>query len=82
MLLPVKRGLLWLARWTGSVENGPTTLMMTVTILVMFGSAFCTDAIGMYGILMRRLVLIPLARCTCYIWRVSCFLTVGCRTDH
>lgn len=42
--------LLWLARQTGSIENGPTMLFMTITILVMFGSAFFTDVIGVHAI--------------------------------
>ena len=36
----------WLARRTGSIENGPTITFMTITIFVMFGSAFFTDIIG------------------------------------
>lgn len=42
--------LLWLARQTGSIQNGPTMLFMTITILVMFGSAFFTDVIGVHAI--------------------------------
>lgn len=45
-----KPALLWLARQTGSIENGPTMLFMTITILVMFGSAFFTDVIGVHAI--------------------------------
>lgn len=33
ILFPVKRAFLWLARRTGSIENGPTMFFMTVTIL-------------------------------------------------
>jgi Kef-type K+ transport system membrane component KefB len=50
LLFPVKRGLRWLARRTGSIENGPTMFFMTVTILLMFGSAFFTDIIGVHAI--------------------------------
>jgi Kef-type K+ transport system membrane component KefB len=47
LLFPVKRVVAWIARKTGSIENGPTTMMMTMTILLVFGSAFFTDIIGM-----------------------------------
>ncbi|KAK7033670.1 K(+)/H(+) antiporter [Paramarasmius palmivorus] len=44
-------GFVWLARRTGSLEQGtPTTLMMTVTLLVVFISAFFTDIIGVHAI--------------------------------
>lgn len=46
LLLVVRRPLLWLARRTGSTENGPTVFFMTCTILLLFGSAFFTDIIG------------------------------------
>ncbi|EJD50521.1 hypothetical protein AURDEDRAFT_160422 [Auricularia subglabra TFB-10046 SS5] len=49
-LLPMRLSLHWLARKTGSIENGPSTLFMTVTILLMFGSAFFTDIIGVHPI--------------------------------
>jgi Kef-type K+ transport system membrane component KefB len=45
-LYPIKRAMMWLARWTGSIEGGPSPLFMTVTILLVFGSAFFTDIIG------------------------------------
>ncbi|KAF7308876.1 Na-H-Exchanger domain-containing protein [Mycena kentingensis (nom. inval.)] len=66
LLFPVKIALLWLARKTGSIENGPTMqvktrshlsmclcysrFFMTVTILLVFGSAFFTDIIGVHAI--------------------------------
>ncbi|PBK99526.1 hypothetical protein ARMGADRAFT_918876 [Armillaria gallica] len=50
MLLGVKRVMAWLARKTGSIENGPTMFFMTVTILLVFGSAFFTDVIGVHAI--------------------------------
>jgi Kef-type K+ transport system membrane component KefB len=46
ILYPIKRSMAWLARRTGSIENGPSPLFMTVTILMVFGSAFFTDIIG------------------------------------
>ncbi|KAG6840786.1 hypothetical protein C0991_004326 [Blastosporella zonata] len=50
LLFVVKYALLWLARKTGSIESGPTVLFMTVTILILFGSAFFTDVIGVHAI--------------------------------
>ncbi|KAK0467114.1 Sodium/hydrogen exchanger family-domain-containing protein [Desarmillaria tabescens] len=50
LLLGVKRAMAWLARKTGSIENGPTMFFMTVTILLVFGSAFFTDIIGVHAI--------------------------------
>lgn len=50
LLLPVKRFFLWLAHRTGSIENGPSMFYMTVTILMVFASAFFTDVIGVHAI--------------------------------
>ncbi|KAH9038327.1 Sodium/hydrogen exchanger family-domain-containing protein [Lactarius pseudohatsudake] len=50
MLLFVRRVLSWCARATGSIENGPTMFFMTATILILFGSAFFTDVIGVHAI--------------------------------
>ncbi|KAF8272801.1 Sodium/hydrogen exchanger family-domain-containing protein [Lactarius quietus] len=50
MLFLVRRVLFWLARTTGSIENGPTMFFMTMTTLVLFGSAFFTDVIGVHAI--------------------------------
>jgi Kef-type K+ transport system membrane component KefB len=50
LLFPGKMALLWLARHTGSIQNGPTMFFMTVTILLVFGSAFFTDVIGVHAI--------------------------------
>ena len=40
----------WLARTTGSIESGPSLFFMTVTMMVLFGSAFFTDVIGVHAI--------------------------------
>jgi len=32
------------------VENGPTLFFMTITMMLMFGSAFFTDIIGVHAI--------------------------------
>ncbi|CAA7270692.1 unnamed protein product [Cyclocybe aegerita] len=50
LLVPVKMALFWLARTTGSIENGPSVFFMTVTMLITFGSAFFTDVIGVHAI--------------------------------
>nr|GAT45742.1 predicted protein [Mycena chlorophos] len=51
LLLTVGRYfLLWLARKTGSLENGPTVFFMTIVILMVFASAFFTDIIGVHAI--------------------------------
>ncbi|GLB38769.1 putative sodium/hydrogen exchanger family protein [Lyophyllum shimeji] len=50
LLFPVRYALRWLARNTGSIENGPTVVFMTVTVLILFGSAFFTDVIGVHAI--------------------------------
>jgi len=50
MLFVVRKILFWVARNTGSIENGPTMFFMTLTILILFGSAFFTDIIGVHAI--------------------------------
>lgn len=50
LLFPGRMALHWLARKTGSIENGPTIFFMTITILLLFGSAFFTDIIGVHAI--------------------------------
>ncbi|KIO20684.1 hypothetical protein M407DRAFT_81305 [Tulasnella calospora MUT 4182] len=50
VLYPCRWFFTWFARWTGSTEKGPTPLFMTGTILLVFGSAFMTDAIGVNAI--------------------------------
>lgn len=51
LLLPVKWAYVWLARWTGSLETGrPTTLMTTLTLVIVSISAFFTDIIGIHPI--------------------------------
>ncbi|KAF7985947.1 hypothetical protein HWV62_43888 [Athelia sp. TMB] len=58
LLFVVSRALKWLAYRTGSVENGPTMLFMTFTILLLFGSAFFTDVIGVHAIFGESSILI------------------------
>lgn len=47
ILIPIRWGFVRLARATGSLEEGqPSTFLMTVTILLVFVSAFITDILG------------------------------------
>ncbi|TFK66204.1 hypothetical protein BDN72DRAFT_800249 [Pluteus cervinus] len=51
MLYPGRWAFLWLARRTGSIEQGsPTPVMMTVTIITIFASGWFTDIIGVHAI--------------------------------
>jgi Kef-type K+ transport system membrane component KefB len=50
ILFPVKFALKWLAKKTGSIETGPSVFFMTVTIIILFGSAFFTNIIGVHAI--------------------------------
>jgi len=62
LLWPVKRAMLWLARKTGSVENGPTMSYMTVVILLLWGAAFFIDTIGVSAIFGQSLCAYMLLR--------------------
>jgi Kef-type K+ transport system membrane component KefB len=51
LLLPGRWAYVWLARRTGSLEQGsPTPFMMTITLLIVMASAFFTDIIGVHPI--------------------------------
>ncbi|KAK0461621.1 Sodium/hydrogen exchanger family-domain-containing protein [Desarmillaria tabescens] len=51
LMFPVKWAYVWLCRRTGSLDQGsPTALTMTVTLLIVFISAFFTDIIGVHAI--------------------------------
>lgn len=50
LLFPVRWALLWLARKTGSTVHGPSMFYMTVVMLVLWGSAFFTDIVGVNAI--------------------------------
>lgn len=51
LLVPVRWGFRWIAMRSGSLENGqPTTFMMTLTMILVFFSAFFTDIIGVHPI--------------------------------
>lgn len=51
ILFPVKWGFVWIAKRNGTLEGGePSTFMMTLTILLVFASAFMTDILGVHPI--------------------------------
>ncbi|PPQ94816.1 hypothetical protein CVT25_007453 [Psilocybe cyanescens] len=51
LLYPGRWAFRWVARRTGSLEQGsPTPFMMTITLVVVFVSAFFTDIIGVHAI--------------------------------
>ena len=64
MLYPVRWTYTWLVRRTGCLETGqPSKSMMTLTLLILFVSAFFTDVIGVhpiFGVLTALLISIIL----------------------
>lgn len=59
MLYPVRWGFRWIARRSGSLENGhPTAMMMTLTLGLVFVSAFFTDIIGIHAIFGKFVVVV------------------------
>ncbi|KAG2130746.1 Sodium/hydrogen exchanger family-domain-containing protein [Suillus clintonianus] len=50
LLLVIKRVMLWLARATGSTDNGPTMFYMTVVMILLWACAFFTDIVGVNAI--------------------------------
>lgn len=50
LLWPIKKGYVYLVKRSGSLEHGPTPGIMTLTLLVVFGSAFMTGIIGVHPI--------------------------------
>ncbi|KAI0650432.1 Sodium/hydrogen exchanger family-domain-containing protein [Trametes meyenii] len=51
MCFPVRLAYRWLSKKTGSLEAGnPSAMMMTVTLVLVFISAFYTDIIGIHAI--------------------------------
>lgn len=51
LLLPGRWAYVWMARRTGSLEQGsPTPFMMTITLVIVMISAFFTDIIGVHPI--------------------------------
>ncbi|KDR84262.1 hypothetical protein GALMADRAFT_236968 [Galerina marginata CBS 339.88] len=51
LLYPGRWAFRWIAKRTGSLEQGsPTMFMMTITLVVVFASAFFTDIIGVHAI--------------------------------
>ncbi|KAH7099005.1 Sodium/hydrogen exchanger family-domain-containing protein [Auriculariales sp. MPI-PUGE-AT-0066] len=62
VLFPGRIGLHFIARKTGSLENGPTPLFLTILLLFVFASAFFTDIIGVHPIFGAFLVGISVPR--------------------
>ena len=51
LLYPIRWAYIWFLRRTASIEQGyPTTVAMTVTLLLVLISAFFTDSIGVHAI--------------------------------
>ncbi|KAG5733217.1 K(+)/H(+) antiporter 1, partial [Termitomyces sp. T112] len=50
LLFPVKLLLRMLATSTGSIDNGPSVLFMTIAVLIAFSSALVTNISGVHGI--------------------------------
>ncbi|KAG1858827.1 Sodium/hydrogen exchanger family-domain-containing protein [Suillus subluteus] len=50
LLLVVKRAMLWLARATGSTNDGPTMFYMTIVMILLWACAFFTDIVGVNAI--------------------------------
>lgn len=50
LLWPIRKAYYWLVRRSGSLENGPTPMIMTITLLIVFASAFVTSIIGVHPI--------------------------------
>ncbi|KAE8223640.1 hypothetical protein CF319_g3353 [Tilletia indica] len=50
LFLAIRPVFVWLAKRTGSLENGPTQTMTTITILLVLVSAWMTDIIGVHAI--------------------------------
>lgn len=50
LFIGIKPVFIWLARRTGSLENGPTQVMITITLLLVLLSAWMTDIIGVHPI--------------------------------
>nr|XP_019049777.1 potassium:hydrogen antiporter [Kwoniella bestiolae CBS 10118]OCF28707.1 potassium:hydrogen antiporter [Kwoniella bestiolae CBS 10118] len=50
LLWPIKKGFVWLVKRSGSLEHGPTPGIMTLTLMIIFTSAFMTGIIGVHPI--------------------------------
>ncbi|KAK0552391.1 K(+)/H(+) antiporter [Tilletia horrida] len=50
LFLGIRPVFIWLAKRSGSLENGPTQTMTTITILLVLVSAWMTDIIGVHAI--------------------------------
>lgn len=50
LVYAIRPGFLWLLRWSGSIQNGPTQSVVALTVLMVFASAFFTGIIGVHPI--------------------------------
>jgi Kef-type K+ transport system membrane component KefB len=50
LIFPVRLALQWFARLSNSLDGNPSMFFMTVTMMIVFGSAFFTDIIGVHAI--------------------------------
>lgn len=75
LLIPGRWAYVWLARRTGSLEQGsPTPFMMTLTLAIVMISAFFTDIIGVHPIFGGLLIYLSICRSslTCHTTRWVC----------
>ncbi|KAH0538039.1 hypothetical protein FGG08_005351 [Glutinoglossum americanum] len=50
LVYAIRPCFLWLLRRTGSIQNGPTQSVVGITLLMVLGSAFFTNVIGVHAI--------------------------------
>ena len=50
LVYAIRPAFLWLLRWSGSIQNGPTQSVVALTVLMVFASAFFTGIIGVHPI--------------------------------
>lgn len=77
LFFPIRWGLLWLARKTGSTIHGPSMAYMTVVMIVLWGSAFFTDIIGVNAIFGRSGSGKFRIRLTCLVPQVRSWLVLS-----
>ena len=50
LIYAIRPAFLWILRWTGSIQTGPTQSVVALTVLMVFASAFFTGIIGVHPI--------------------------------
>ncbi|KAG8833005.1 K(+)/H(+) antiporter [Serendipita sp. 399] len=77
LLIPIRYGFIWLARRTGALEEGqPSTFIMTIILLLVFTSAFCTDILGSYTMLQIAAVSERTSRRASHLWGIFGWFSV------